>query len=42
MHIKEMDNVDWEAPNFQIYGADYHKGFSPGFGPSIYFFKEKY
>ena len=31
MYDKEIGNVDWDALNFNTYGADYHEEKFPGF-----------
>ena len=32
----EMDNLDWNSVNYEIYGADYYEEKFPGFAPEIY------
>ena len=32
----EMDNLDWNSVNYEVYGADYYEEKFPGFAPEIY------
>ena len=36
MYDKEIDNLDWGAQNFEVYGVGYQEEPLPGFGPSVY------
>ena len=36
MYDKEIDNVDWDAPNFKTYASDYYEENFRGCGPSVY------
>ena len=38
IYDKEIDNVDWDAPNFKTFGSDYYEEKLPGFDPSVFKF----